>query len=78
MVRVDCINGLVFRKVMPQSKVFVTLIAKLYNNLTGQAYPKNVRVVRQLEEASTYVYELRDSFCFYFYTSCEKDINIKI
>jgi hypothetical protein len=33
---------------MPQTKVFVTLIAKLYNNQTGQAYAKDIRVVRQL------------------------------
>lgn len=78
MVKIDCINGLVFRKVSSYSKVFVTLIAKLYNNRTGQIYPKTIRVVRPLEEASTYVYEFRDPFCFYFYTSCEKDLNIKV
>lgn len=69
MVKIESFNSLVFKKCYPQSKVYMILIAKLVNVKTNKKYPKITRIVKILEEASTYTYDMKEPLIFYFYTS---------
>lgn len=68
MVKVESFNNLVFRKCYQQSKVYMTLVVKLANVRSNKKYPKITRIVKLLEEASTYTYDMKEPLIFYFYT----------
>ena len=69
MVKIESFNSLVFRKCFQQSKVYMILVVKLENVRSNKKYPKITRIVKILEEASTYTYDMKEPLIFYFYTS---------
>jgi hypothetical protein len=69
MIKLESMQSLSFRRRNPKSKVCVHIVSKLYNSRTGQQYKKMSHTIKTLDEDGVYIFSLKESLTYYFYTS---------
>ncbi len=78
MIKIDSLYQLPFKRINNQSKAYGIVTVTLVNTKTGLKYPKVTRKFLQLSETSTFLFSLKESLCFYCYSSFETDLSLLI
>ena len=78
MLKIDSFHHLAFRRIQKESKVYAHITAYLMHLQTGIAVPKLTKTIRLLKESSPYLFELKDSLPYYFYSEIEDQLEVRI
>ena len=78
LFKLDSLHSLPFRRVNKFSKISVILAATIVDKITGNMGRKWTKTMKQVEETSTCLFELKESICYYCYSQREKDIAIRL